>query len=377
MATGPRGLHVSPTMPEPDAPTAPNSGATRDQFRALAVFVIALGALAALTVLRFLAPIVVAAWFAGLTADLRARVAKRIGDRHRVAAVATALLVVIIVAPMVLLAVPIVGIAVEFGRAASRGRPEAAIQQLVRSLQGGQPTPGSGGGGGATNSITHRLMSASGSLTENIPSLMSSTFSTVSVAVMQLFLLAVCAYYFSAEGQRMLTWVERGSPLARPHFQRLSKEFMSVARAMLIGELLTAVAQGTVAGVVYVILGLPSPLLLGVLTVVASLIPTVGSSLVWAPLALLLGLAGRTKEAIIIGSVGVVVIGSIDNILRPFFARMGAAKVHPLLLFLGIFGGLEAFGGWGIILGPLALALFVAAFQIYARECNRDHPDEG
>ncbi len=113
------------------------------------------------------------------------------------------------------------------------------------------------------------------------------------------------------------------------------------------------------------------------LTVVASLIPTVGSSLVWAPLALLLGLAGRTKEAIILGVVGVVVIGSIDNILRPFFARMGAAKVHPLLLFLGIFGGLEAFGGWGIILGPLALALFVAAFQIYARERSQEHPDEG
>ena len=188
-------------------------------------------------------------------------------------------------------------------------------------------------------------MSAGRSLTENIPALMSSTFSTLSVAVMQLFLLAVCAYYFSAEGPRMLSWVERGSPLARPHFQRLTKEFMSVARAMLIGELLTALVQGTVAGVAYLLLGLPSALFLAVLTIVASLIPTVGSSLVWAPLALLLGLAGRVKEAIILGVVGVVIIGSIDNILRPFFARLGAAKVHPLLLFLGLFGGLEAFGG--------------------------------
>lgn len=219
-------------------------------------------------------------------------------------------------------------------------------------------------------------MSAGRSLTENIPALMSSTFSTLSVAVMQLFLLAVCAYYFSAEGPRMLSWVERGSPLARPHFQRLTKEFMSVARAMLIGELLTALVQGTVAGVAYLLLGLPSALFLAVLTIVASLIPTVGSSLVWAPLALLLGLAGRVKEAIILGVVGVVIIGSIDNILRPFFARLGAAKVHPLLLFLGIFGGLEAFGGWGIILGPLVLALFVAAFVLYARERSQEHADE-
>jgi len=273
---------------------------------------------------------------------------------------------------MVLLAVPVVGIAVEFGRAASRGRPEAAVQPLVRSLQGGHPSPGGGPGSG----LTHRLMSAGRSLTENLPSLMSSTFSTLSVAVMQLFLLAVCAYYFSAEGPRMVSWIERGSPLARPHFHRLTREFMSVARAMLIGELLTALVQGTVAGAAYLILGLPNALFLGVLTIIASLIPTLGSSLVWAPLALLLGLAGRTREAIILSVVGVVIIGSIDNILRPFFARLGAAKVHPLLLFLGIFGGLEAFGGWGIILGPLVLALFVAAFQIYARERSNDHPDE-
>lgn len=357
-------------MPTTDAPAAPESGATRDQFRALAVFVVALGALATVTVLRFLAPIVVAAWFAGLTADLRARFATRIGGRHRVAAIATALLVVVIVAPLVLLAVPVVGIAVSVGRAASRGRPEAVVQQLTRSLQGDHAPPG----GGSAAGITHRLMSAGNSLTENIPSLMSSTFSTVSVATMQLFLLAVCAYYFSAEGQRMLSWVERGSPLAPPHFRRLSTEFMSVARAMLIGELLTALVQGTVAGVAYFLLGVPGALLLTVLTIVASLIPTLGSSLVWGPLVVLLALAGRTKEAIILGAVGVVVIASIDNILRPFFSRLGAAKIHPLLLFLGIFGGLEAFGGWGIILGPLCLALFVAAFQTYARERNQEHP---
>lgn len=365
----PHAADAMSSAPDPQAP--PESVASREQFRALAVLVIALGVLAAFTVLRFLAPIVVAAWFAGLTAELRGRLAKRLGGRQRVAAVATAILVVVIVAPLVLLAVPMVSIAVDFGRAASRGNPEAVVQHLTRSIQGGH----GGGGGGVGNGLVHRVISAGHSVADNLPALMSSTFSTVSVATMQLFLLAVCAYYFSAEGPRIVSWIERGSPLARPHFRRLTREFMSVARAMLIGELLTAVTQGTLAGITYALLRVPGALMLAVLTIVASLIPTVGSSLVWAPLTALLALAGRTREAIILGVVGVTVIATIDNVLRPFFARMGAQKVHPLLLFLGIFGGLEAFGGWGIILGPLALALFVAAFQSYARECTQEHPE--
>ena len=76
------------------------------------------------------------------------------------------------------------------------------------------------------------------------------------------------------------------------------------------------------------------------------------------------------RDAVILAVLGVTVIATVDNVLRPFFSRLGAGKMHPLLLFLGIFGGLEAFGGWGIILGPLAVALFVAAFQLYANEVS-------
>ena len=353
-------------MPISEPPTAPpsSSGAGQSQFRALATLVVLLAAVAGATVMRFLAPVIVAAWFAGLTAGLRGRLVRRIGGRHRVAAVATAALVVVIVAPMVLLAVPLVGMAVGFARGLSRGNVNEVLARLTASVSGGAAHGARLTGSG----LLRRMIDSGESIVGGAASFMSQTFATVSMALAQLFLLAVCAYYFSAEGVRMLSLIERASPLAPAHFERLREEFMAVARAMLIGELLTAGVQGLVAGVIYFALGIPNALVLMLLTMVVSLVPTIGSALVWVPLAVILGLAGRVRDGVILAALGLTVIATVDNVLRPYFSRMGAGKMHPLLLFLGIFGGLEAFGGWGIILGPLALALFVAAFGLYANE---------
>lgn len=335
--------------------------ATKDQFRALAVFVVVLGVLAVFTTLRFLAPVIIAAWFAGLTANIRARVAKRIGGRHRVAALATAVLVVLLVAPLVLVAVPLVDAAVDFGHQLTRGHTNEALQRLVREVQGSNAPPTSGG-------VARRIIESGQGLLGGAAAVMRQTFSAVSIVATQFFLLAVCAYYFSAEGGRIVAWIERGSPIAPSHLKRLEEEFMTVAKAMLAGELLMALAQATVAGVTYALLKIPNALLLAAITAVVALIPTVGSALVWVPVAIALAAVGRTRDALILAGVGVGVIAMIDNILRPWFARFGADKLHPLMLFLGIFGGLEAFGGWGIILGPLIVALFTAAFKLYAQE---------
>jgi len=358
-------ISLPPSLPPSEILSLPPPAAKPKEFRALAVLVALLGLVAALTVMRFLAPVIVAAWFAGLTAGLRRRLVARIGGRHRVAAMATAALVVVIVAPLVLLAVPLAGMVMDFARGLSRGNLSEAVGRLTGSISGGAASRAAQ----ATNSgLVRRILHSGESFLTGAASFMSETFATVYMGVAQLFLLAVCSYYFSAEGGAMLAVVERASPLSPPHFERLREEFMAVARAMLVGELLTAAAQGALAGVIYFALGLPSAIVLTLLTAVGALIPTVGSAVVWVPVAVALGLGGRVRDAVILGALGVTVIATVDNVLRPFFSRMGAGKMHPLLLFLGIFGGLEAFGAWGIILGPVALALFVAAFRIYANE---------
>lgn len=350
------------SLPPSENLSLPPPTAKPSEFRALAVLVALLGLVAALTVMRFLAPVIVAAWFAGLTAGLRRRLVARIGGRHRVAAMATAALVVVIVAPLVLLAVPLAGMVMDFARGLSRGNLTEAVGRLTGSISGGAAAQATESG------IVRRIMHSGESFLSGAASFMTQTFATVYMGVAQLFILAVCAYYFSAEGGAMLAAIERASPLSPPHFERLREEFMAVARAMLVGELLTAATQGALAGVIYFALGLPSAIVLTLLTAVGALIPTVGSAIVWVPVVVALGLGGRVRDAVILGVLGVTVIATVDNVLRPIFSRMGAGKMHPLLLFLGIFGGLEAFGAWGIILGPVALALFVAAFRIYANE---------
>lgn len=356
-----------PSLPPPESLSLPPPTAKPSEFRALAVLVALLGLVAAVTVMRFLAPVIVAAWFAGLTSGLRKRLVSRIGGRHRVAAVATAALVVVIVAPLVLLAVPLAGMVMDFARGLSRGNLTEAVARLTGSISGGAVSRAAR----ATESgIVRRLMHSGESFVSGAATFMTETFATVYMGIAQLFILAVCAYYFSAEGGAMLATIERASPLSPPHFQRLREEFMAVAKAMLVGELLTAAAQGALAGVIYFALGLPSAIVLTLLTTVGALIPTVGSAIVWVPVVVALGIGGRVRDAVILGVLGVTVIATVDNVLRPVFSRMGAGKMHPLLLFLGIFGGLEAFGGWGIILGPVVLALFVAAFRIYANELS-------
>ena len=125
--------------------------------------------------------------------------------------------------------------------------------------------------------------------------------------------------------------------------------------------------QGVLATITYVALGVPRALVLGMLTCVASLIPSVGTALVWVPVAGGLALAGRTAPAVVMALVGVFVIGTVDNFLRPVFARFGKLELPTFVLLTSIFGGLAIFGTWGVILGPLFARLAKEAL-VLARE---------
>lgn len=356
----------APTSAPPAAPAA-----SAREFRALVVVVLVLGVLATLTARTFLAPVIIAAWFAGLTEPLVARVERRLGGRRRVAAIATVLLVLIIVVPVVLLALPLAGMVRRAIDALVNAPPGGVARRVIDSIAGGM-RPGAAGSvaSGAAQGTIARVVELGRSVVPTAAGLVGQTFGLLSTIVTQVFVLAVSAYYFAADRAAITARLRAGSPLAPAHYARLSREFMDVARAMLVGELLTAAAQGVVAGVVYAVLAVPHALFLAVLTGFLSLIPTLGSALVWVPICGVLVAAGRVRDAAILFGCGVLVIGTVDNVLRPVFARWGANKMHPLLLFIGIFGGLEVFGGWGLILGPLILALFVAAYRLYADEAE-------
>ena len=154
----------------------------------------------------------------------------------------------------------------------------------------------------------------------------------------------------------------RRVPMEEKRKTALLDHLSSVTRALVLGTLLTAVVQGALLGTGFAIVGLPSPVVFGVLSALASVVPFVGTALVWVPAALVLLVQGRTWAAIffLIWSIGLV--ASIDNVIKPLVVS-GRAGLPTFAVFLGLLGGLAAFGAIGMFLGPVIVALAIALFR--------------
>jgi predicted PurR-regulated permease PerM len=134
----------------------------------------------------------------------------------------------------------------------------------------------------------------------------------------------------------------------------------------VFGTLLTALIQGTLVGIGFAIIGLPSPVVFGVLAAALALLPMAGTAIVWVPATLILMAQGRWGAAIFLGLWGALLVGLIDNFLKPMLIS-GRAEMPTLAAFLGVLGGLAAFGPIGMFVGPILLALTLALLR-YAEE---------
>jgi predicted PurR-regulated permease PerM len=171
------------------------------------------------------------------------------------------------------------------------------------------------------------------------------------------FVVFVAAFYvFLAEGRQLYTWLLDRSPLARGHSHRLAEAFAETGHGLIVGVGLTSLIQGGVAAIGYVVTGVPSALVLGLATAIASLVPSVGSGLVWVPVTAGLALSGRTGAAVVMLLIGGVVC-TVDNLLRPLLMQYGNLRLHGLVLFVAMLGGIAVFGGAGLLLGPLVVRL--------------------
>jgi predicted PurR-regulated permease PerM len=131
---------------------------------------------------------------------------------------------------------------------------------------------------------------------------------------------------------------------------------------MVLGTGVTALIQGTLVGIAFLIAGLPSPLVFGVIAVLASLLPFGGTALIWIPAAIVLGAQGRWGATIFMVAWGVLLVSLVDNVVRPMLVS-GRANVGTLTVFIGVLGGLAAFGAIGLFLGPVVLALSIALIR--------------
>jgi len=175
-------------------------------------------------------------------------------------------------------------------------------------------------------------------------------------------------FFFLRDGDTIVRTAVRLVPMDPERREHLMDHVGAVIRAVVFGSLLTALVQGVMVAAGFALVGLPSPLVFGALASVTALIPLVGTLLVWVPAAAVLFLQGRWIAALFLAGWGVVVVSSADNVLRPLLIS-GRAPISTLPVFVGVLGGVSAFGPIGLVAGPVlvSLTLVLIRFAVEAR----------
>lgn len=190
---------------------------------------------------------------------------------------------------------------------------------------------------------------------------------------LNLALMIYLAFFLLRDGSRLVDLLIQALPLGDERERLLFAKFAEVTRATVKGNLLIAIIQGGLGGLIFWILGITGALLWGVVMAIFSLLPAVGAAVVWVPAAIYLAAVGDYVPAIVLTAFGAIVIGLADNLLRPILVGRDT-KLPDYIVLLSTLGGLVMFGINGFVMGPLVAALFMAFWGIFIREFSEQEP---
>ena len=200
-----------------------------------------------------------------------------------------------------------------------------------------------------------------------LPRIGQAVMGGISSFVINLFVLVFVLYFMLIGGIKMETYVNAILPFNATNTEHVIHEINMIVRSNAIGIPLLAVIQGGVAMIGYFIFGAPNALLLGFLTCFATVIPMVGTGLIWFPVAVYMALTGDWPNAIGLAAYGGIIVSQLDNLIR-FILQKKMADTHPLITIFGVVVGLSLFGFMGVIFGPLLLSLFFLFVDMFKRE---------
>jgi predicted PurR-regulated permease PerM len=203
----------------------------------------------------------------------------------------------------------------------------------------------------------------------------ADVFSGFASFIFSFFVMVLAVYYLFLGGPDLLKELRRLSPLHRQHEETIINKFQEITVATFEGSLFTALLQGVAGGVVFLLFGLPSPLLWGAVMAFLSLVPVVGTALVWGPVVIYFLLTGAWIKGLGLFLVSAAVVGSIDNIVKPLLIRRGA-EIPTLWVFIGVLGGVGVFGFLGLVLGPLLVTALFALVEIYKADFRGELGDK-
>ena len=352
-------------MNPPDSPVPVNPPDPEN--RALPLLMIAVSVALAWILLPFYGTILWGAIIAMLFAPLHRRLLRKMPGRPTLAAVLTLLTVlVVVILPLALIT-------------AAMAREAAGVYQRIQS---GEMDPASYLKGvfdalpgwitvlldrlGLTDfnilqrRVTTALSEGSQYIATQAFSLGQNTFEFVASLFVTLYL----AFFLIRDGEDVARSVRHAVPLARAHKRELVNKFTTVIRATVKGNLLVAAIQGTLGGIAFWFLGVTGALLWGVLMAFLSLVPAVGAALVWVPVAAYFFMTGGYWQGVALTAWGVLVIGLIDNLLRPILVGKDT-RMPDCVVMITTLGGIAVFGINGFVIGPAIAAMFIAVWHIY------------
>lgn len=185
--------------------------------------------------------------------------------------------------------------------------------------------------------------------------------------ILQLFVMLLALYYLFLHGPYILHELRALIPFKPQYEEQIIQKFKGVVHATFTGSLSVAFIQGALGGLGFLIFGISSPLLWGAAMALVSLVPVVGTALVWGPVVIFYLMTGSVLKGLLMLLVFGLAVGSVDNILKPILIQRGM-EIHTLWVFVSVIGGLGVFGFLGVVLGPFLFAILVVLLEIYKVE---------
>ena len=330
----------------------------------LILMVISISALFLTMIHQFVMTIFLAGLFSALARPVFRRLAVFFGGRRHLASVATLLLMVVVVLiPLMLLVGIVVGQAIDVGQSVTPWvkqvveRPDEMMTYLQHLPFYEQLLP-------YREVILEKAGQLVGSISKLIANgLSSATLGTANFLFMS-FVFLYTMFFFQMDGPALIRRILYYLPLGSDDENRMLEKFTSVTRATLKGSLLIGLLQGGLAGAAFWAAGIDNAVFWGTIMAVLSIIPSVGSALVWVPACIILFMQGSVAAGIGLLVFCALVVGSLDNVLRPILVGKDT-RMHELMIFFGTLGGIVMFGIAGIFIGPLIASLFVTVWELY------------
>jgi predicted PurR-regulated permease PerM len=312
----------------------------------------------------FLLTILLAAVFTAVGYPLYLQFLDVLGGRSILAAIATlVLLLVLVIAPLLM----VLGAAAnEALRVSETIGPQ--LQQLVSTPAEFEGRLRTIPGYQFVEPYRQQILTKAGDLVGGagaflFDALSATTRATV-VFLFHFFVLLYTMFFFLTSGPEMLKSALTYLPLKDAEKERMLERFVSVTRATLKGTVLIGIAQGALGGLSFWVAGIDGAIFWGVVMTVLSIIPGVGGALVWVPIAIILLAQGEVWRAVGLAAFNSLVVGSVDNLLRPRLVGRDT-EMHDLLIFFSTLGGLMLFGASGFIVGPILAALFLTIWEMF------------